>query len=148
MTNLSEDEIEFLQKHRSAAMITVDTAGVAKAARVGVALVDGRLWSSGTADRVRTRRLRRDPRCTLFVFDGTFLWLSAESRVTILDGPDAADLNLRLFRVMQGRPTGPLNWFGAEIDEDAFRTRMAEEGRLIYEFEVVKSYGVVKPPSF
>jgi hypothetical protein len=25
---------------------------------------------------------------------------------------------------------------------------MIEEGRLIYQFEVVKSYGVVKPPSF
>ena len=148
MTNLSEDEVEFLRKHRSAAMITVDAAGVAKAARVGVALVDGRLWSSGTADRVRTRRLRRDPRCTLFVFDGTFLWLSVESRVTILDGPDAPELNLRLFRVMQGRPTGPLAWFGSELDEEAFRARMVDESRLIYEFDVVKSYGVVNAPSF
>ncbi len=148
MTNFSEDEIEFLRKNRSAAMITVDTAGVAKTARVGVALVDGKLWSSGTADRVRTRRLRRDPRCTLFVFDGTFLWLSVEATVTILDGPDAPELNLQLFRVMQGRATGPLAWFGSELDDAAFRTQMAEESRLIYEFEVVKSYGVVKAPSF
>jgi hypothetical protein len=148
MTNFSEDEIEFLRKNRSAAMITVDTAGVAKAARVGVALVDGKLWSSGTADRVRTRRLRRDPRCTLFVFDGTFLWLSVEARVTILDGPDAPELNLQLFRVMQGRPSGPLTWFGSELDDEAFRTQMSDESRLIYEFEVAKSYGVVKAPSF
>ena len=148
MTNLTQDELEFLRTHRSAAMITVDAAGVAKAARVGTAVVDGRIWSSGTADRVRTRRLRRDPRCTLFVFDGTFLWLSVESNVTILDGPDAPELNLRLFREMQHRPTGPLNWFGSELDEEAFRARMAEEGRLIYEFEVVKSYGVVTAPSF
>lgn len=148
MTNLSEDETEFLRENRSAAMITVDAAGAAKSVRVGVALVDGKLWSSGTADRVRTRRLRRDPRCTLFVFDGTFLWLSVEATVTILDGPDAPELNLRLFRVMQGRPTGSLTWFGSELDDAAFRTRMAEESRLIYEFEVVKSYGVVKAPSF
>ena len=88
--SLSDRDREFLQGHHSAAMITVDAAGMAKAARVGVALVDGQLWSSGTADRVRTMRLRRDPRCTLFVFDPGFTWLALETRVTILDGDDAA----------------------------------------------------------
>ena len=142
MTELSEKEIGFLQKNRMAAMITVGADGFAKTARVGVALVDGRLWSSGTQDRVRTRRLRRDPRCTLFVFSNSFSWLSVESRVSILDGPDAAELNLQLFRVMQNRPTGPLSWFGGELDEDAFRARMVEEGRLIYEFGVERTYGM------
>lgn len=146
MTNLSTEELEFLRTNRSAAMITVDAAGVAKAARVGIALMDGRIWSSGTGDRVRTRRLRRDPRCTLFVFDGTFRWLTIESTVTILDGADAPELNLRLFREMQNRPTGPLSWFGAELDEEAFRALMVTEGRLIYQFEVSKSYGVVGAP--
>lgn len=131
-----------MQKNRSAAMITVDAAGVAKPVRVGVALVDGRLWSSGTQDRVRTRRLRSDPRCTLFVFSNAFEWLAIESTVTILDGPDAPDLNVRLFRVMQDRPTGPLSWFGGELDEDAFRARMADEGRLVYQFEVERTYGL------
>jgi hypothetical protein len=142
VTELSEKEIGFLQKNRMAAMITVGADGFAKTARVGVALVDGRLWSSGTKDRVRTRRLRRDPRCTLFVFSNSFSWLSVESRVSILDGADAAELNLRLFRVMQNRPTGPLSWFGGELDEDAFRARMVEEGRLIYEFGVERTYGM------
>jgi Pyridoxamine 5'-phosphate oxidase len=142
VTGLSEKEIEFLNNNRTAAMITVDSTGVARTARVGVALVDGRLWSSGTQDRVRTRRLRIDPRCTLFVFSNSFNWLTIDSTVSILDGPDAADLNVRLFRVMQDRPTGPLSWFGGELDEDAFRALMAEEGRLIYEFEVQRTYGV------
>lgn len=142
VTELSEKEIAFLRNNRTAAMITVDSAGVAKTARVGVALVDGRLWSSGTQDRVRTRRLRRDPRCTLFVFGNSFNWLTVESTVSILDGPDAAELNVRLFRVMQDRPAGPLNWFGGELDEDAFRARMVEEGRLIYEFGLERTYGM------
>ena len=142
MTELSEKEIEFLQNNRTAAMITVDSAGVAKTARVGIALVDGRLWSSGTEDRVRTRRLRRDPRCTLFVFGNSFNWLTVESAVSILDGPDAPELNVRLFRLMQNRPQGPLNWFGKELDEDSFRAQMTEEGRLIYEFGVERTYGV------
>lgn len=123
-------------------MITIGDSGLPKPVRVGVALVDGRLWSSGTQDRVRTRRLRRDPRCTLFVFDQAAAWRALETMVTILDGPEAAAQNLLLFRVMQGRPDGPLSWFGGELEEDAFLRAMAEEHRLIYEFEVHRSYGL------
>ncbi|MGH9111344.1 MAG: pyridoxamine 5'-phosphate oxidase family protein, partial [Acidimicrobiales bacterium] len=117
--------------------ITVGGDGVAKAVRVGVALVDGRLWSSGTADRMRTERLRDDPRCSLFVFDAGFGSMTLETTVTVLDGPDA-----RLFRVMQGKPTGPLSWFGSALDDEDFLRTMAEEQRLIYEFEVQRTYGL------
>jgi PPOX class probable F420-dependent enzyme len=140
--SLTAAESEFLESQHRAAMITVGAGGAPKAVRVGVALVDGLLWSSGTEDRVRTRRLRRDPRCTLFVFDERFSFLTLETTVTILDGPDAAAQNLRLFRVMQGRPTGPLAWYGAELDEPSFLQRMREEGRIVYEFDVSRSYGL------
>ena len=140
--SLSEQDLDFLANNHSAAMITVGCDGTPKAVRVGVALVDGKLWSSGTADRVRTGRLRRDPGCTLFVFDTGYAWLTLETSVTILDGPDAAERNLRLFRVMQDRPTGPLSWFGGELAEDGFLRAMVDEGRLIYEFEVHHSYGL------
>ena len=128
-------------RHHSAAMITIGEGGWPRPVRVGIALVDGKLWSSGTQDRVRTRRLHRDPRCTLFVFDQAFRWLALETTVTILEGPEAAAQNLRLFRVMQDRPDGPLSWFGGELDENAFLQAMAEEHRLIYEFDVHRSYG-------
>jgi Pyridoxamine 5'-phosphate oxidase len=143
---LSDDEIEFLRMNRSAAMITVGSDGFAKAVRIGVALVDGKLWSSGTRERARTRRLRRDPRCTLFVFDPRFLYLTLETTVELIDGPEAVDFNIRLFREMQGRPEGPLSWFGGEYDEDRFREIMVEEGRLIYQFEVQRSYGYTSMP--
>ncbi len=123
-------------------MITVAADGVARTARIGVALVDGKLWSSGTRDRVRTKRLRRDPRCTLFVFDPGFAWLTLETIVTILDGPDAPRLNVRLFRIMQGKGTGPLSWNGRDLDEPDFLQAMVEEGRLIYEFEAHRTYGL------
>ena len=123
-------------------MITVGRDGFAKPARVGVVLVDGKLWSSGTASRVRTERLRRDPRCTLLVFGGQYEWLAFETMVTILDGADVADQSVRLFRLMQGRPEGPLSWFGGEHDEEGFKRVMRDEGRLIYEFEVVRAYGM------
>jgi hypothetical protein len=139
---LSEADVEFLTNHRSASMITVTPEGVAKTSRVGIALVDGRLWSSGTQDRVRTKRLRRDPLCTLFAWDDAFAWLALETTVRILDGDDAAELSVRLFRVMQGKATGPISWFGGDLSEDDFLQKMADDGRLIYEFEVLKSYGL------
>ncbi len=146
LSDLPDDELDFLRRNRSAAMITVGADGVAKAVRVGVVVVDEQLWSSGTQDRVRTRRLRRDPRCTLFVFETGYFWLSLDTTVDILDGPDAADLNVRLFREMQSRPEGPLSWFGGEYDEERFRQLMVDEGRVIYQFQVQRSYGMLAPP--
>ena len=110
-----------------------------------MALVDGKVWSSGTQTRLRTKHLRRDPRSTLFVFDAEFRWLALESRVTILDGPDAPELHLRLFQVMQqgmGVPEGQINWFGRTISQEEFLKTMVEEQRLIYEFEIIRSYGM------
>lgn len=139
---LSEHDLAFLEKHHSAAMVTVAADGVAKAVRVGVGLVDGRLWSSGTQDRVRTRRLRRDPRCTLYVHDSGFGWLALETTVAIDDGPDAPRRTLGLMRHMQGRPEGPLSWFGGELTEEEFLQTMVQEGRLIYDFDVHHTYGM------
>ena len=142
---LSDSQRQFVEDHNSAAMITVGADGYAKVARVGVAMVDGRLWSSGTRDRVRTKRLRRDPRCTLFVYDtASPLWLAIEATVTILDGRDARALTLRLFRQMQGKPTGPLTWYGEAL-EAAFLQTMVDEGRLIYEFVPERAYGIHEP---
>jgi PPOX class probable F420-dependent enzyme len=139
---LSVTQLAFLEDHHAAAMITVGGDGVAKVARVGIALVDGTLWSSGTQGRVRTRRLRRDPRCTLYVPDPGFAWLTLETTVEILEGPEAAAANLRLFRRMQHRPTGPLAWFGREIEEAEFLEQMRAEQRLIYQFTITRAYGI------
>ena len=140
---LSDEQRAFLASTPTAAMITVGADGVAKPARVGIALLDGRLLSSGTADRTRTARLRRDPRCTLFVFEAGFRWLALESVVTIVEGDEAIEDSVRMFREMQGKPTGPLSWFGAELDEDAFRSTLRSERRLLYELEVRRAYGLV-----
>lgn len=141
--NLTETQQTFLENNHSAAMITIGKNGTPKVARVGTALVDGRLWSSGTQDRTRTARLRRDPRCTLFIFEAGWRWLTLETTVRILDGPDASRQQVQLFRQMQNRPAGNLNWFGKELSEDAFLKMMDQEARLMYEFEIVHAYGMV-----
>ncbi len=143
----SEREREFLEQHRSAAMATLREDGSPHVVRVGVALVDGRIWSSGTKARARTRHLRRDPRATLFVFDGRWRGLSLDSTVTILEGPDAPEQSLRLFQTMQqGMEPAPsprsVLWEGTERSADEFLRIMEEQRRLIYQFEVVRSYGM------
>lgn len=143
MNALTEKQLAFLEKSRAAAMITPADDGFPRAVRVGIALVDGRLWSSGTQDRVRTARLRQNPNCTLFVFDATWSFLTLETRVRLIEGPDVPELSERLFRVMQNRPTGPLSWFGEEMSPEDFRRAMVEEKRLIYEFEIRRAYGMV-----
>lgn len=141
--SLTESQLAFLENNHAAAMITIAKDGTPRAVRVGVSLVDGKLWSSGTQDRLRTARLRRDPRCTVFVFNDTYNFLTLETEVHILDGDDAAHLNLRLFRQMQNRPDGPLNWFGQELDPEAFLQTMVEQKRLIYEFQIKRAYGLI-----
>jgi PPOX class probable F420-dependent enzyme len=142
---LSDSQRVFVADHQSAAMTTLRRDGTPHIVRVGVALVDGKLWSSGTQSRVRTKHLRRDPRSTLFVFDDRWSWLSLESVVTILDGPEAPELHLRLMRTMQKRPddSPTISWFGGEKTVDEFLPTMKAEGRLIYEFDVRHAYGFV-----
>jgi uncharacterized pyridoxamine 5'-phosphate oxidase family protein len=141
--NLNENQIAFLEKSRAAAMITVGDNDIARAVRVGIAMVDGKVWSSGTEDRARTKRLRTNPNCTLFVFDNTWSYLTLETTVRLLEGPDVPALSERLFRIMQDRPTGNLSWFGGEMAPEDFRRAMAEEQRLIYEFDIHRAYGLI-----
>ncbi|MPZ99336.1 MAG: TIGR03618 family F420-dependent PPOX class oxidoreductase [Dehalococcoidia bacterium] len=143
----------FLEQHRAAVMTTLRADGTPHVARVGVGMVDGRLWSSGTQGRVRTRHVRRDPRSTLFVFDpaNPAVWAGIEATVTVLDGPEAPEQNLRFFRTLQQGMAGQsqpghLMWFGEPQSEEDFLRIMAEEQRLIYEFEVTRYYGMFGAP--
>lgn len=140
---LTDAQITFLEGHHDAAMVTIGSDGMAKTARVAVGLVDGHLWSSATADRVRTRRLRRDPRCTLFVFAPGYAFLNLETTVRLLEGPEVPEDSVRLMRVLQDRADGPISWFGEELEETAFKQVMVDQQRLLYEFEVERAYGIL-----
>lgn len=113
-------------------MVTLRKDGAPHVARIGVGLYEGKLWSSGTQTRVRTKHLRQDPRATLFVFsDDPYRWLALETKVTILDGPDAPQLNLALYRELAGEPK----------DLEEYLDAMVKEQRLIYEFAIERAYG-------
>mgnify|MGYP001560468929 CR=1 FL=1 len=148
---MNERDLEFVAQHQSAAMTTLRKDGSPHTVRVGVAVIDSKVWSSGTQTRARTKHLRRDPRATLFVFDTdpTMSWrfLTLQCAVRILDGPDAPDQNLRLFQQLQaGLPTPPkpgyVQWFGQDKTIEEFLQAMRDEQRLIYEFDVKNTYGL------
>jgi uncharacterized pyridoxamine 5'-phosphate oxidase family protein len=86
---MNDAALAFLDKNHSAAMTTLRAEGTPHSVRIGVAVVDGKIWSSGTQGRLRTKHLRRDPRSTLFVFDNAWRWLTLECRVNMLDGVEA-----------------------------------------------------------
>ena len=60
-----------------------------------------------------------------------YSWLGLETLVTIHDGDDAVDRNLALYRVLAGEPD----------DLEEYRAAMVRDGRLVYEFEVLRAYG-------
>jgi PPOX class probable F420-dependent enzyme len=146
--DFSDEERAFLEQNHSAAMITLRPDGTPHAVRCGVALVEGKLWSSGVPGRARTRHLRRDPRATVFVFDARWAYVSIESRARIIEGPQGAEMNLRLFQVMQAARPDPdkLMWNGKELPLDEFLEAMRAEQRLIYEFEPQRTYGLLTMP--
>ena len=149
MMQLRDEEREFLHQKHAAAMITLKRDGLPHAVRVGVVLVNNKLWSSGTRDRVRTRNLERDPRAVLFVFGQGFGALTLETRVQILDGPDVPAQSVRLFhemqRGLQPHPAGEnLMWYGKELTPTEFEAAMRAEGRVIYDFDVQRAYGLLQ----
>jgi PPOX class probable F420-dependent enzyme len=122
----------FLERIHTASMVTVRPNGTAHVARVTVGLLDGKLWSTGNGDRVRTKHLRANPHATYFVFDSrSRLWAGLEGRITIHEGPDAPQICLALRRAT-----------GQEPDNvDQFLREMAESGRVAYELTLDRSYG-------
>jgi hypothetical protein len=137
----------FLEQNHAASMITLRPDGTPHAVRVGISLVDGKIWSSGTRDRVRTKHLRRNPRSTLFVFETAgepnWRWLALECKVTILESPDMAELTLRIFpEAQEAAAPGNVVWMGQQKSEAEYRRIIVDEGRLIYEFEPLRQYGM------
>lgn len=140
MTILTDKELAFLQANRAAAMITVGKDGWPKPARIVFQVVDGKIWSSGTRNRVRTKRVLKDPRVTLYVHEPTFNFLALEANVTVLDDETTLDDSVKYFTQLGGGAPFKLN--GKEFaDEASFRDFLVEQERILYQFEPVRFWG-------
>lgn len=125
---------KFLENHSDAVMTTIRKSGAPHVARISVGLVDGKLWSSGTRTRVRTKHVRRDPRAALMVMGGTrWEWLGLETEVEVIDDGDGTIAeNLALYRVIAGK---------APDDMADYERGMRDEQRLVYQFNITRAYG-------
>lgn len=146
LPDLTEADRRLIAAYPHAAMITVGDDGRPKAVKMEAAVVEGCLESASHADKVRTRRLRRDPRCTLYFADDGHRWLSLEADAEIIAGPGAAARLLRYFRVRDNKPSEPLDYHSDRshytgLDDDAFQQVMAEENAVLYCFSITKTYG-------
>lgn len=129
-----DDQVRtFLEDNHGAVMTTLRKDGTPHVARVDVGLVGGKLQSSATQDRIRTKHLRRDPRAALCVMDAAnpYRWLGIESTVRIVEGQAGVDGNLALYRAIAGEPD----------DLDEYLDAMVKERRIVYEFRIERTYG-------
>jgi hypothetical protein len=139
----------FIERHPDAAMITCRPDGTAHMARIELGVVDGRIQSSGAPSLVRNRHVRRDPRCSLFVFGPHPDWVGLETEVTVLDGDDAPERLVALMQARHGDAAPPGSVLGHDetlgrdrlYPVDEYIRSVREEHRLIYEFEVKRAYG-------
>ncbi len=128
---LNDAMLDFVRKNRTGAMITVRKDGSSHVARCTVGVVDGKLVSSGTQTRVRTKHVRQNPKATLFIFGQGGDWLGVEANVTLHEGEEGLQKDLALKTTLDGVPD----------DAETYLKTRREQQRLIYEFEPVRVYG-------
>lgn len=141
-------ELEFIRRFPDAAMISVRADGSPHVARVELGIVGGRIRTSGAPNLVRTAHVRRDPRCTLFVFGPPPLWLGVDVVAHILDGPDAADHCIALMRARHSEAGdhGVLahdDQLGTDrhYELDEYRDHVPLTNLFVFDFDVIRTYG-------
>ncbi|RLT27787.1 MAG: hypothetical protein DWI48_02440 [Chloroflexi bacterium] len=145
----------FLEANHFASMTTYRPDHASHTAHIVLALVGDKLWSSGTERRMRTIFLRLNPTAELLVFPtrpggystyntGGFgaSFLSLETTVEVLEGPKVAEQTVEFFKVLQPDATpGTLRWNRADRSYEEFAQIMRDEGRVLYEFDVIRGIG-------
>ena len=147
---LDDKATAFINANRDAAMVALRRDGTPHVTRIVAGLVDGVLVSSGTRTRLRTKLLKRDPRCTLFFFETTpgagrafGAYLSVETTVTIHDGPEALRRSVEYFkRVLGPSADGKVRFGGNAYTEQEAIAALERDERILYEFNVNRVYGV------
>ena len=97
-------------------------------------------WISVTDSRAKTRNLRRDPRCVLYVpGDDFWTFVALDGTATLSDvtkdeHDEVAELLVEYYR----------RGAGEHPDWDEFRSTMVREGRLVAKFHATSAYGILQ----
>lgn len=119
-----DEKREFVAHHHHAVLITRRVDDRIQSSPIVCSVDDdGRVAVSVTADRAKTKNLRRDPRATLCVLPQEFFgeWVQIDGHAEIVDLPEAMDGLVELYRSIQGE----------HPDWDEYRTAMERERRCL-----------------
>jgi PPOX class probable F420-dependent enzyme len=132
-----EEADRFLAEHHKGVLATLKSDGRPQLSNIVYAVLDGRVRVSVTADRAKTRNLRRDPRVSLHVTTDDFWpYLVVEghaelSPVAAEPGDGVCQRLLALHDAVQPQP---------HPDPDEFHAAMIAEQRLELSFAVTHRY--------
>ncbi len=135
-----DSALTYANARQRGALATIRADGRPQISNVMYVPVDGELWISVTSSRAKTKNLRRDPRCVLYV-PGDDFW-----SFVVLDG------TVTLTEVSSGVHDEVVDELveyyrrgsGEHPDWDDFRSTMVREGRLLAKFRPTSAYGMVQ----
>jgi PPOX class probable F420-dependent enzyme len=116
--------LDFVRPRHHMVLITTRADGTPQASPVTGGVDDaGRILVSSYPERVKSRNLRRDPRCGVLVLSDDFggAWVQVEGEGEVLDLPEALEPLVEYFRVISGEHP---NW-------DEYRAAMVEQGKVL-----------------
>ena len=131
--------LDFVRDHRNGILITLKADGRPQSSNIVYRVVDDRIEISLTADRAKTKNLRRDPRVSLHVNRDDF-WAYAvvegEAHLSpTAEAPDdeTVDRLVDYYRSMVGE----------HDDWDEYRRAMVDDRRLVLTIEPTRAYGML-----
>jgi PPOX class probable F420-dependent enzyme len=130
------DADAFLAERHRGVLATLKADGRPQLSNVAYAVMDGEIWISTTADRAKTRNLRRDPRVSLYVSSGdfwTYLVVEGEARVSEVTrepGDEVGRALLDLYNTVSDEPHPDEEEFFAR--PGSFVVRPKRRSRLIH----------------
>jgi PPOX class probable F420-dependent enzyme len=129
--------LPFLADHREAVLATHRTSGRPQLSNVFYGLADGVIRISVTADRFKTKNMRRDPRASLHVTSEDFWrWATVDCEVElgpVAEAPGDSGLTalIDLYRSLSGE----------HPDWNEFEQAMITERRLVAALHPTHTYG-------
>ncbi|MDE3102956.1 MAG: PPOX class F420-dependent oxidoreductase [Chloroflexota bacterium] len=120
----------FLSEVRFAIVGTLNADGSPHLTTMWYLFEDDELVFNTTADRVKTRNLRRDPRVSIVVHDG-YRYVRADGRVTVVADPSTAQDDIRRMAI---------RYHGREEGERMAREQFAKQERISYRLDARRVY--------
>lgn len=122
-------KVDFVRSNHHAVLITRRSGDRVQSSPIVCGVDDdGRVIISVTADRAKTKNLRRDPRASLCVLPDEFFgqWVQIDGTAEVVDLPEAMPGLIDLYRQVSGE----------HPDWDEYRASMERDGRCLVRITV------------